>query len=277
MQEVIAVIITYNNYWGLKKLVENLLSQTKPPDEIVIVDNASKDETEKIKSNFPFITYIKLNENIGSAGGYYVGLETALDKKSKFIFTTDDDILYSRDVLENLVKTFYFLEKDKKNIATVRCVDEWYKYDFPMRFTTAPWHGTLFSTEAIKKIGLPNPKYFIYGEDLEYSLRLAKNGYTFWGSPQSRFLKKREGHKLDRKFFFMRATPYLQPFRLYYAFRNEMYIYLKYKRYLTVLILVLYALKVILFLRRINITIAIFDGLRDGILGKLGKNSKYPP
>jgi rhamnopyranosyl-N-acetylglucosaminyl-diphospho-decaprenol beta-1,3/1,4-galactofuranosyltransferase len=71
-KRVSAAIVTFNNVEMLGRLINDLLSQTRPADRIVVVDNASVDNTpEVVKTRFPGVRYIRLPENSGSAGGYH--------------------------------------------------------------------------------------------------------------------------------------------------------------------------------------------------------------
>ena len=110
--DILAVTVSYNNFEGLKSLCENLLSQSLKPKRIFVVDNASEDDTPKIKELFPeFVIYKRLPKNLGADGGYYYALSFAY-KISNFIFTTDDDTLYQKDALHELFLVSWNLRKN---------------------------------------------------------------------------------------------------------------------------------------------------------------------
>jgi GT2 family glycosyltransferase len=155
----------------------------------------------------------------------------------------------------------------------------------PTRLEICPWRGTLIKTDIVREAGLPSPDYFLYGESLEYSLRLAKKGYSFYWIPTSICREKhrdRDG-KARADVFGKQSLRSKDPFRLYYAFRNEIFIYLSYGSILKQLHTFLYALKAMLMIlvaegwsgrREIR---AIAQGLIDGFAGRLGKNMNYMP
>ena len=102
-QKIGAVIVTYNNAPMLKLLLEDLLLQTRKPDEIIVIDNASFDNTASMIREFSSIRFTRLEENLGSAGGYYEGLKIACERND-FVWTLDDDMIVNEDALEVLEK-----------------------------------------------------------------------------------------------------------------------------------------------------------------------------
>ena len=278
---VSAVIVTFNNAMMLRELIRDLFSQTYPPDHIIVVDNASDDNTpEVMRNNFPGVKYIRLRENTGSAGGYYEGIKAALEN-SDLIWTLDDDVRLCDNSLEELLNGLEGLECVRQ-VGAVRSVGRTHPHSFPTELEICPWRGSLIRADAIKKVGLPSKEYFIYGEDLEYSLRLKKNGFKCFWIPSSKCVEVRDG-KTNDKLFGKTVRIYPSNFRLYYAFRNEFNIYLKYRYPIKFARTFFYALKVILYIllaHRANSPDklkAIVIGFIDGIRGTLGKNGKYLP
>lgn len=281
MKKLAAVIVTYNNSEMLSHLMQDIAVQTRRPDEVIIVDNASSDGTDDmILQDFLDVTYLKLAENQGTAGGYLEGLKLAM-KSNDLIWTLDDDVRLRNDSLEKLLKGLENLEYSGK-VAAVRSVGHPNPEALPGEMELYTWRGTLMKADALRKVGLPHRKYFIYGEDLEHSLRLKKNGYTFFWIPSSGCFETREG-KISDTLLGKPFRIYPDPFRFYYAFRNEFYIYLRYKQPMRCLRTVLYALKVTVYIlisehsNGLEKLKAIMAGFIYGFLGKLGKNAKYLP
>ena len=77
MNKVAAVVVTYNRIELLKECLGALEKQNYPCD-ILVVDNASTDETEKyislIKSKYDNLYYKNTGANIGGAGGFNFGM-----------------------------------------------------------------------------------------------------------------------------------------------------------------------------------------------------------
>jgi len=87
--KVSVVIPTYNRYELLKRALRSVSSQTLPPDEIVVVDDGSTDNTRKIQEEFPNIRYI-YQENGGVASARNRGIEVA--RYELIAFLDDDDV-----------------------------------------------------------------------------------------------------------------------------------------------------------------------------------------
>lgn len=270
----------------LANLLNDLCAQIRLPDEIILIDNASQDGTEEmVRLNYPNVNYIKLKENMGSAGGYHVGIKIAAEK-SDFIYTLDDDVQLKPNTLSEIIRGFYTVEKTlSSKIAAVRSVGERHSELFATRMDIYTWRGTLFKTSIVREMGLPSPDFFIYGEDLEYSLRLAKKGYCFYWIPASICQERHRDQdgKTYAEIFGKRSVRYQDPFRLYYAFRNEIFICLHYHLVLKLFHTVMYAMKVILMIlasegwsgqKAIR---AVTKGMIDGFIGRLGKNLRYTP
>jgi rhamnopyranosyl-N-acetylglucosaminyl-diphospho-decaprenol beta-1,3/1,4-galactofuranosyltransferase len=264
----------------LVNLLDDLRNQSRLPDEVIVIDNASRDHTETmVKDNYPEVKYIKLRENMGTAGGYHEGIRRAAES-SDFIYTLDDDVRLNPDTLAEIIKGFRLLEKSlPSRIGGVRSVGERHPEVVPTLLDMLAWRGTLLKTGIVREVGLPSPDYFIYGEDLEYSLRIAKKGYWFYWIPTSICQERHRDQdgKTYAEVFGKRHVRYQDSFRLYYAFRNEIFIYLRYHRVLKLFHMLMYAMKVILMIlvsegwsgqRAIR---AVTKGMIDGLMGRLGK------
>jgi len=283
-RKIAAVVVTYNNAFMIKVLVDDLLHQTRMPDEIIVIDNSSNDLAEKkLMEVLPNITYLKMIENIGSEGGYYEGIKIALENDNDLILTLDDDVRMLENSLEELLGGLKAVEKKDSMVGAVRGVGEWHKDNAPTKLDLFAWRGTLIKSTAIRKVGLPIKEYFIYGGDLEYSLRLSINGYRFFWVPGSKIVERRIGGKSWHKRFGKNIFFYTDDFRLYYAFRNEIHLYIKYRLFSKAFRTVLYGVMLILFfiiherLRGIGKIKAVIKGFFDGFQSKLGKNKKYLP
>jgi GT2 family glycosyltransferase len=187
-----------------------------------------------------------------------------------------------KDSLSKILKEFDRLENYGK-VGAVRSVGEKHRQSIAAKLDFFAWRGTLIKAEAVREAGLPRRDYFIYSDDLEYSLRLAKKGYIFYWAPLSKCTERRISGKTNNKIFGKAIKIYNEPFRLYYAFRNEIATCLRYNCLNRLSKILLYALKVSLYIsffykRNCSEKLkAIREGLRDGFYGKLGKNVKYLP
>ncbi|GAB6034745.1 glycosyltransferase family 2 protein [Galenea microaerophila] len=139
-ETVCGVVVTFNRKELLKDCLQALTKQTRPLDAILIVDNASTDNTpqalleigyiqqlppEKISKPYESeflsrinnvenenikIIYIRMNENTGGAGGFHQGVKRGYELGYDWLWLMDDDGLPRSDALEKLLS-----KKDKAN------------------------------------------------------------------------------------------------------------------------------------------------------------------
>lgn len=194
---VVAVVVTFNRKKLLSKCLESLLRQTFSLEKIIIIDNNSSDGTENfIKKNEYVenkkIKYIRLNKNTGGSGGFHHGLRIALSENPDWFWLMDDDGLPDHQCLEMLLK-------NKSNYDAVGpliiSTENYSLSSFPYiinkfhsssieeikNFETIepvhPFNGTLISKKIVDKIGFPEKRFFIWGDEVDYRTRWIKNGF----------------------------------------------------------------------------------------------------
>jgi GT2 family glycosyltransferase len=112
---VSVVIVNYNGYRWLKLFIPYLVKTQYPDYEIIVVDNASKDESiQFLTENFPHIQLVKLSENKGIAEGNNVGAAHSTGEVLAFL---NNDVEVSYDWLTKAISKL--LSDD--NIAAVQC------------------------------------------------------------------------------------------------------------------------------------------------------------
>ncbi len=99
------ITATYNRCYILWRAIQSVLSQTYPFFELIIVDDASRDETEKLVQQFsdPRIRYFKLEKNRGASAARNFGLKKA---KGELIAYLDSDNTWYPDFLEVMNEAF---------------------------------------------------------------------------------------------------------------------------------------------------------------------------
>jgi rhamnopyranosyl-N-acetylglucosaminyl-diphospho-decaprenol beta-1,3/1,4-galactofuranosyltransferase len=307
---ICAVVATFNRKAVLTKCLTALLSQSRSLDEIVLIDNASTDGTgEFIKAEFSRVTYVKLSENIGSAGGFGEGLKLAYEKGHDWIWVMDNDAVPLADALEKLASSPAMLLDNVYAVAsTVMDGDgrilHWHRNLFDSRtlketpvdaarykdeyfeVDTAGWTGLLVSCRTIKDVGLPLKDLFIYFDDCEYSLRMRQKGIILT-VPASKVLHSPGSLNPGTG----KPIRWLRPsrWRQYYVTRNRIYTYRKYARpglfferlpfYTMIGLGLAYGVLQTLVFREYR-----FQSLRirlrgtwDGLRGKVGKNNNFLP
>ncbi|MCJ7546615.1 MAG: glycosyltransferase [Deltaproteobacteria bacterium] len=266
----------------LRSLIEDLLRQTRRPDEIIIIDNASSDNTGPMIEEYEHISYFRLQENLGSAGGYYEGLKIACERNN-FVWTLDDDMIVKEDALALLERWWRILEKDYRLGALRSWVGQASKTAEPIKINSFAWRGTFLKREVILNVGLPLKDYFLYADDDEYAHRIKKKGYAMFFIPPSNIKERRIEDKIRFNSGVKKIVLYKEKFRFYYAFRNQIDMYLRYKEFYRLFKTFCYAAKVIflfILIKRFESTgiiRSVFDGIWDGWRSNLGKNQKYLP
>src|SRR3954447_6575625 len=74
---VCAVVVTYNRRDLLVRCLDHLERQSRPPERILVVDNASTDGTAELLAARTGVEVMRLLRNLGGAGGFERGLERA--------------------------------------------------------------------------------------------------------------------------------------------------------------------------------------------------------
>lgn len=287
MKNVAAIIVTFNRRELLAKNLVNCFNQTKRLDRIFVIDNASTDGTyEYLKENGLtdniIFEYIKLNVNIGGAGGFNTGLKLAFEKGFEFFWMMDDDGCPDVDSLENLFYAFV-LKKDidivgpliycetqnlthskyavngimSENISEIKKMN----FSYPVH----PFNGTLIKREVIKKIGFPKKELFIWGDEQEFRLRWLKNGFKEATYTKSNYYHPR--NKLQFNNYLIFRTPKIAENRKYLYFRNQAYIFKEYRSFFYFILSIIWMIFSIVFFERHKIKSlnGIYDGLRSNL------------
>lgn len=115
-QELVSIIIpTYNNEKSIENTIKNALFQTYRNIEIIIVNDASTDETENICKYFvkrdQRIILVSNNKNMGAGVSRNIGLKKA---KGKYVFFVDADDEFKNSLIEDVIQR---MEKDSAEVA----------------------------------------------------------------------------------------------------------------------------------------------------------------
>ncbi len=98
------IVLNWNGTAYLEACLRTLLDQTHKPQEILLVDNASTDDSLLlVRDSFPMVNIIENERNLGYAAGNNVALRQVLSETAVLV---NPDIVASRDWLENLLAPF---------------------------------------------------------------------------------------------------------------------------------------------------------------------------
>lgn len=233
--ELSIVTINYNGLKDTCALIESIPFNDKM--EVIVVDNASDNqEADHISSRFPHVKVIKSDKNLGFAGGNNLGIKAST---GKFIFLINNDTYFEdfnvRALIDRLnassdigivcpkirfawsPKPIQFAGYTPLSNITIRNQAIGYGEEDHGQYETAhptPYaHGAamLIKREAIDKVGLMPECYFLYYEELDWSMMFTRAGYQIWYEPKCTVYHKES-----------QATGQHSPLRTYYITRNRL-------------------------------------------------------
>ncbi len=205
---VTVIICNHNREQLVLECLQSVFQQSFKPGSVLVVDNASTDDSvASIGRKFPDRVEILPNaENLGSAGGFAVGMKEALAGSAHYVLLLDSDTLLREDALEHLVNHIQDYPEcgvagakimTAKNRATIQefgAFIDWEKGDFiknqagfkegregvinGFKFVDyVPACCFLVPTGVIKKVGVFREDFFLYWDDIEWSQRVRMGGY----------------------------------------------------------------------------------------------------
>jgi rhamnopyranosyl-N-acetylglucosaminyl-diphospho-decaprenol beta-1,3/1,4-galactofuranosyltransferase len=301
---ITAVIVTYNRKQLLLECLRALKAHSRPPDRILIVDNASTDGTaENLDAtgwlNDPCVELFTLKKNLGGAGGFAEGMSHALKQNAECLWLMDDDGYPAHDSLELLLNTLENRNLDAISPMQID-IDDHDLPAFPVydhhgnrirRLPFAPENGDLFipnmanlfnglliRTSTVQKVGLPRVELFIRGDEVEYTYRMLKQGVKFGTLSSAGFYHPSDKSERVRILFGLaQARDANSPFKNYYMFRNKALAYRENGRLWLVPLDFVRNVYYFLFVKKLD-----FSGLslwlkatRDGLQKKLGRHPSY--
>ena len=191
-KKIAVVIVTFNGEIWIKKNLISLFKSNYPID-IIIVDNASTDETINIIQEFSAIELIQNKNNLGFGKANNIGIDLALKKGADAIFLLNQDTWIFENTISNLAEALF----ENPNLGIVSplhfsaeesILDENFN-TYYNRFNkeedseslrivpfvnAAAW---LVSKECLSKTGYFDPIFNHYGEDRNYCERVKYHGF----------------------------------------------------------------------------------------------------
>ena len=207
-ETVAVVVVTYNRADLLTGLLDGLAAQTRRPDAVIVVDNASTDHTREVleaRTDLP-LHVTSSEENLGGAGGFHLGVRAAYDAGWDRVWLVDDDVVPAAGCLEALMAvdedcliavredlSGALVEKaavefDLRNPLAINpkrsTVDGTYadRASMPdlVEVRNVAFEGFMARRGVVEEIGFPDPSFFIFYDDAEYAVRARRAGRRIW-------------------------------------------------------------------------------------------------
>jgi rhamnopyranosyl-N-acetylglucosaminyl-diphospho-decaprenol beta-1,3/1,4-galactofuranosyltransferase len=192
---VVAVVVAYNRRDLLAEALDAIAAQVEPVTRIVVVDNASTDDTADVaRAAGDLVDLVRLPRNTGGAGGFAAGMALALERHAPdWLWLMDDDTIPTPGALGALLTSArragavaagsrvvwsdgtehpmntprpkpYASRRERRDAARAGAV--------PVRSTS--FVSMLVRADVVRQVGLPIADYFIWNDDFEYSTRVLR-------------------------------------------------------------------------------------------------------
>jgi GT2 family glycosyltransferase len=250
-ESVAVVVVTYNRADLLAHMLDGLAAQSRPADAIFVIDNASSDHTralltEHVAAERPGLPLrvTHAEDNMGGAGGFHLGVQMAYAAGYDRIWLMDDDVVPAPDCLEILMAQDHaclmsvrqdthgnLVEKaatrfDLRNPLTLRPKTAMVETEFGSRdrmpelveLENVAFEGFMVRRDVIEAIGLPDPTYFIFYDDVDYAVRARRAGFRIW-AVRDAILVRQLGFDQQHD---------LSGWKGYYMYRNLFVVHLRY-------------------------------------------------
>lgn len=234
---VSVISVNYNTAQVTIETIKSLQNISYPNIEIIVVDNGSAENPDVIKEECPEINFLKLDQNLGFAGGNNLGIQVS---KGEYVLLLNSDTEVEEGFLEPLVqllqsdqkigavspKLLYFFSENKNviqfagsgkiNMFTGRgFVIGKNKYDdgsYNQVMETNLMHGAavLLPKKVIREVGLMPELYFLYYEEVDWAERIKRSGYKIYYHGGSKVYHK-ESMSVGKE----------NPMKTYYMNRNR--------------------------------------------------------
>ncbi len=295
MKPRISVIsVNYNGFAVTAAMIDSLRRHVTTPTEIIVVDNGSeRDEAAILRERYPDITVLRSAENLGFAGGNNLGIRAAT---GDCLLLLNNDTEVADDTLHHLCDTLdadpaigavcpkirfheppqaiQFAGYTPLTRITLRNAligfgePDSGRFDTPHDTPYAHGAAMMVRREAIERAGMMPEEYFLYYEELDWSVRIREAGYRIAYDPRATVFHKESA-----------TTGRQSPLRSYYLTRNRLLFARRNRRGTVRMLSVVYQLGAALpksvltslLHNRRDLAAAVLRGARDFLRHKTGK------
>lgn len=233
-----AMVVTHNRAELLRECLTAVLGQTRAPDHVLVLDNASTDGTaEMLRDEFGGrVDVLRLPVNEGSSGGFHEGMKAGVERRWDWLWVMDDDTIPHPDALALLLAAPERLDGlpvpallaskvvwTDGNVHPMNPPAPHFgimepfiagieRGVMPIRANTFP--SLLVRREAVERHGPPRKGFWIWADDIDFTQRILRHEAGYLVPESVAVHKTKTPHK-----------PQEGGKRFYYAVRNGIYIF----------------------------------------------------
>lgn len=291
------VIVTWNRRDCILNMLDSLRTISYRNVHIIVVDNASTDDSPTAIRQHPLqVILLENRANLGGSGGFNTGIKYALKELDQdYIWLLDNDAEVTVDTLESMIRA---MERDHSIGMVGSCIlspedhdliveaggridfnkGVWIPHRRYERYEQSGGKGlvedvdyvpacsALIRTEAFKRIGLLDERFFLHWDDIDFCVRLRKSGM-------------RVVTALDAKVYHGAEKGYSSA-TLYYDFRNALLFFSKHycgvkfiRAAIAILNNYMSAYNYLCLLGKRRSASYLLSGLKDFVSGRFGRAS----
>jgi GT2 family glycosyltransferase len=239
------VLVNWNGGEFTVPCIRSLLAGEIKPDQIVVVDNGSADDSPtRVKALFPSVVLHRNPTNAGFAAANNLGVKILLGLKVDFIWTLNNDTEVSADCLSHLLRAARQCPEGAGFSGKIFCASSessiWYAGAFRHKLHQAPKHLLTPDLDSRAINGLvevpfvsgccifaPSSTFLRYGgaiesyflsEDSEWCWRVTGNGGRFFYVPAATLV-----HKVSASIRKGSASGGISLHAMYFSNRNQLW------------------------------------------------------
>jgi GT2 family glycosyltransferase len=201
VDKISVYIPAYNSAEYLSRAIEGLLAQTRPADEILVIDDGSRDATAEIAARYPAVTLVRHRNNCGLGAARNTAFRTA---RHELVASIDADCVPEPGWLAALVRHFddpqiagvggRLIEGNQRTVA-----DRWRRAHMPQEWGEKQLENprflfgcnNMFRRSAVLAVGAYDESMRTNGEDSDLSRRLRDRGWNLLYDPEGRVVHLR--------------------------------------------------------------------------------------
>ena len=215
---VFIVIVNWNGLADTLECLGSLQSLEYENFEIVLVDNASEDNSvEAIRRKHPSVRILANARNLGFTGGNNVGIRLALENGADYVWLLNNDTIVDRNALSSLLevaesdpaigilggKIYYYSERNVLSFAGAtidwgngrsphigRGESDRGQYDTVRDMDRVSGCSMLVRRHVCESVGMLDDDFFLYAEDVDWCVRARIAGYRCVYVPASMVFHK---------------------------------------------------------------------------------------